>query len=100
MSTMTSDWRAAAAPSSVARSLPAAWAPATRSARPGSSATCARPPLTASTTAGFTSTAMTFHPWDANWAASGSPILPAPTTVTVPAVPGSPDHGVTDRTGP
>ena len=31
---------------------------------------------------------MTVQPWDANWAASGRPILPAPTTATVPAVPG------------
>ena len=35
----------------------------------------------------------------ANWAASGRPILPAPTTATVPAVPGSPTHGATRRAG-
>ena len=34
------------------------------------------------------STAMTSQPWEANWAASGRPIFPAPTTATVPAVPG------------
>ena len=48
------------------------------SARPGSSATWARPSLIAATTASLTSTAMTVQPWEANCAASGRPILPAP----------------------
>ena len=55
------------------------------------------PSLIAATTASFTSTAITFQPCEANWAARGRPILPAPTTVTVPAVPGSPVQGATNR---
>ena len=42
-----------------------------------------------------TSTAMTDQPWLAYCAHRGRPILPAPITATVPAVPGSPVHGVT-----
>ena len=38
---------------------------------------------------------MTDQPWLAYWAHSGRPILPAPMTATVPAVPGSPVHGFT-----
>ena len=54
----------------------------------------------AATTAGLTSTAITSQPWPANWAHSGSPILPAPTTATTPVVPGSPVHGWTRRAVP
>ena len=45
------------------------------------------------------STAITAQPWEANWAARGRPILPAPMTATVPAVPVSPVHGRTRRAG-
>ncbi len=99
ISTTTSASRAAPAASSVARRRPSACTRATISASPGSSPTCERPALIASTTAGLTSTAMTLQPCVANWAASGRPILPAPTTATVPAVPSSPVHGETLRAG-
>jgi hypothetical protein len=36
--------------------------------------------LTASTTFGLTSAPMTLWPFEANWTASGSPILPRATT--------------------
>jgi hypothetical protein len=49
----------------------------------------------ASTTDSEMSIAMTRQPCPANCAQSGSPILPAPTTATVPTVPGSPAHGET-----
>src|SRR5688572_23038749 len=97
MITTTSTDRTASVPSVVARKEPDAYASATASTSPGSSATCDRPSLIASTTAWLTSTAVTPQPCPANWAASGNPILPAPTRATDPTVPGSPVHGCTRR---
>src|SRR5207249_10588155 len=69
--------------SALALSRPARTADATASSRPGSSRTCAWPWLTASTTAWSTSQPITRMPLLAYCPASGSPILPRPTTATV-----------------
>src|ERR1700694_3209508 len=63
-------------------SVPAATAAATACSRPASSWICARPALMDSTTSGSTSQPTTSSPLLANCAASGSPILPSPTTAT------------------
>src|SRR4051812_40722411 len=78
--TTASDSATAAAVSVVALSSPAFTASfsfTSRSVSPGNGTT---PSLTLRTVGSDTSAPSTVWPWDANWTASGSPILPRATT--------------------